>query len=393
MRPSIRTSILAAALALVAAGAALAAPQTRQIHETFAWSPGQTLRLANLAGRVDLEPVHGGPLVVDGTIHAEGADAAETQKLLAGMIFVKSRDGKGRDEMALAYPVEKYHAFHFPRPERDSDIPSWLSFFAESSSSTTYRGQKVRIYSRKRSGAPTLYADLRISVPVGSDVAIRNAIGAIRGGDLEGALSVDTGSGDVRLASFAGRLSVDTGSGDVKLDSARGETTIKTGSGNIVVGHLVGNGVVETGSGDVVLDQVAAGKLKLDTGSGNVTVKEGAVMTLVADTGSGDVRLTGLDMEELTADTGSGNVTLESSLAKAKKVVIETGSGDVRIAAGDAASFDLDSDQGSGDLRVEYADAVLRRNRHKVVGAKRGDGKTHIHVETGSGDCTIKPQQ
>jgi len=41
---------------------------------------------------------------------------------------------------------------------------------------------------------------------------------------------------------------------------------------------------------------------------------------------------------------------------------------------------------------VRYKDAVLRRYGHKVIGAKRGDGRTAIHIETGSGDCTIAPQ-
>jgi len=41
---------------------------------------------------------------------------------------------------------------------------------------------------------------------------------------------------------------------------------------------------------------------------------------------------------------------------------------------------------------VVYADAVLRHSGRKVVGAKRGDGRTVIHVETGSGDCSIGPR-
>jgi hypothetical protein len=41
---------------------------------------------------------------------------------------------------------------------------------------------------------------------------------------------------------------------------------------------------------------------------------------------------------------------------------------------------------------VNYSDATLRKDGHKVVGAKRGDGRTAIHVETGSGDCTIGPK-
>jgi hypothetical protein len=65
----------------------------------------------------------------------------------------------------------------------------------------------------------------------------------------------------------------------------------------------------------------------------------------------------------------------------------------VEIHAGPNASFDIDSDQGSGDLTVGYADAQLRKDGKKVVGAKRGDGKTVIRVETGSGDCSITPRQ
>jgi hypothetical protein len=41
---------------------------------------------------------------------------------------------------------------------------------------------------------------------------------------------------------------------------------------------------------------------------------------------------------------------------------------------------------------VRYKDAVLRRSGRKVIGARRGDGRTAIHVETGSGDCVIGPQ-
>ena len=40
---------------------------------------------------------------------------------------------------------------------------------------------------------------------------------------------------------------------------------------------------------------------------------------------------------------------------------------------------------------VGYADASLRKDGRRVVGARRGDGRTQIHIETGSGDCSIKP--
>jgi len=113
---------------------------------------------------------------------------------------------------------------------------------------------------------------------------------------------------------------------------------------------------------------------------------------VIAKTGSGGVKILSVELEDLTAETGSGDVTVQSSLARTKRLTAETGSGDVDIKAGPNASFDIVSDQGSGDLSVRYADAVLRKQGRKVVGAKRGDGRTAIHIETGSGDATIRPQ-
>jgi hypothetical protein len=63
----------------------------------------------------------------------------------------------------------------------------------------------------------------------------------------------------------------------------------------------------------------------------------------------------------------------------------------VAIFGGPAFEFDLTTDVGSGEVDVRYADAELRRNRHEVIGARRGTGQTRILVDTGSGDVTVAP--
>jgi len=375
--------------------AAAETPKTRAFRQPFPQQATE-LRLANLAGHVELVRADGREVVVEATVHALGENGRETQKLLDGMKWVRSKDNKGRDEWALSYPVDDYTSYHYPQGSKKEEPSGFWGFFFDSgsSSSVTYRGERVRIRSTKRSSDPTLYADLRIALPAGSQVSVRNAVGSINGsGALEGALTLDTGSGTVTLASYAGRLLVDTGSGKVAIGTVKGETTIDTGSGDVTVRSLVGNGSVETGSGSIVIDSVSAGKLSVDTGSGDVTVKSGDAGRLLADTGSGSVKVLGVEIEELVADTGSGDIVLRSSLDKTRKVTAETGSGEVRIVAGPNASFDIDTDQGSGDLRVGYQDAVLRRSGRKVVGAKRGTGRTVIHIATGSGDCTIGPKE
>jgi hypothetical protein len=397
-------SIILPAIAL-AAGVSLPAPamaaaagdatQTRAVRQAFPVQGTTELRLANLAGRIELVRAAGAQVVVDATIHAQGGSGDETRKLLQDMKWVRAEDRHGNEEWTLSYPVKDFDAFSYPKAGAKQKEESWFLRWLESkaTTSTVYRGEKVRIYYEKTASAPILYADLRIALPAGSHVVVRNIVGDVRGGQLEGALKVDTGSGKVEIAAYDGNLVVDTGSGDVILGSARGETSVDTGSGDVTVRRLVGNGRMDTGSGDVVVEQVSAGRLYVDTGSGDVTVRGGSASRVIADTGSGSVNVVGVELEELEADTGSGDVIIRSSLDQARRISADTGSGDVEIHAGPNASFDIESDQGSGDLEVGYADAKLRRDGKKVVGARRGDGRTVIRVETGSGDCTISPRQ
>lgn len=399
MRHKIFPGFTAAAAAAVfvlstLAGAASAEVETRQIRQTFPLpADGQPLRLANLAGRIELVPGQGQGVTVEATVHADGGSRAETARLLSEMKWVRGRDKKGREEISLSYSLDRHRSFHYSRPGVRND-GGLLDLFVDLGQTTGhYRGQRVKIVSRRSSSAPTLYADLRIILPADTRLALRNVVGPVTGnGELSGNLGVDTGSGDVRLASFAGHLVVDTGSGDVTVGTVRGQSEIDTGSGDVVIKRLIGNGKVDTGSGDVLVESVAAGRLSIDTGSGDVVVKNGMVSTLAADTGSGGVRVLGVELEELEADTGSGDVVVESSLARARSIEIETGSGDIRIVAGPAASFDLSSSSGSGDLTVGYSDAQLKREGRKVVGARRGAGKTVIRLETGSGDTAIRPK-
>jgi DUF4097 and DUF4098 domain-containing protein YvlB len=384
---------LALAAALGAAGQAVAEPQVRAFRQTFPLPAGGVLRLGNLAGQVELVPGPGALVVVDATVHAEATDAGESQRLIREMRWVQAEDAKGREEWALSYPVERYRSYFYPQPRESSESRFW-SLFMNGSSSSVYRGEHVRIYSGQHSSAPMLYADLRITVPAAAMLTVRNLVGKVHGAALDGNLTLDTLNGDIRVDSFGGKLRLDTGSGDVVVGTSRGETSIDTGSGDVVVHQLVGNATIDTGSGEVRIDKVAVGKLSIRTGSGDVIVHDGFAGAVSALTGSGKVALLRIDGEDLLAETGSGDVEVVSSLEHTRRLTAKTGSGDVKIYAGAAASFDVTAEQGSGDLQVEYTDAVLRRgHRHeKVVGARRGDARTTILIETSSGDCVIAPR-
>lgn len=366
-----RCACLASGLALVVlAGTTLAEEpvRTRSFQRSFAATPGQIVRIGNLAGIVELKPASGKEIMIDVTVQASGSEAAETQRLLASLKWIEGKDPEGRTEWQLSYPVGDYDGFHYGRLQSGG----WSGWWG-GSSSVRYLGREVRVYPRKSSDHPTLFADLKISMPAGAALAVRNGLGDVQAGALSGNLDIDTGSGNVEVAAFAGPLVVDTG------------------SGNVGVRSLKGNGSFDTGSGNVHLQSVASEKLVVDTGSGDVLVENGSARRLEADTGSGDIRVVKVEIEELSGDTGSGDVTIESSLVNAREIVVDTGSGDVRIFAGKDAAFDLEADQGSGDIIVRYPDATYKKDGREIIGARRGDGKTRIRVDTGSGDCEIAP--
>jgi hypothetical protein len=168
------TSVVAALLLLLGGAGALAAAETRTFRSTF--PEGEEIRLANLAGRVEIVPGRGDRVVVEVTVHADGSSAAETRRLLDGMEWVRGKDRKGRREWALSYPVDQYRAFHYPRPNGrsgDSELPSFLRFLEDHGhSQTTYRGERVRIYGQKRPSTPTLYANLKVAMPAGANLAV-----------------------------------------------------------------------------------------------------------------------------------------------------------------------------------------------------------------------------
>lgn len=373
--------VFVASVSCAPAVSALVSTETRTFSHTIPAGEGDLVRLANLAGTVELVAGGRGELVIEAVIHAAGKDAAETQKLLEGMRWDLYK-GSGKPTWTLTYPIDRYSTFHFNDPGPTRFIGT---------TNTKYRGKKIHLTTSTSGSVPTLYADLKITVPAGQRLFLENSVGDIHGGSHEGSFSLSTGSGAVDLEAFAGDLNVDTGSGDVTLGTVRGETDVDTGSGDVEIGELVGNGRLDTGSGDVRVRKLAAGRLVADTGSGHVYLADGSAGQLDLDTGSGDVRVIGVEVEEIKASTGSGDIAIESSLAGAKLLDLDTGSGDVRILAGADASFDIAFDAGSGDLVVQFDDAELRRDGRDVIGARRGSGQPRILVDTGSGDCLLSP--
>ncbi len=151
-----RPALAAAFVCLLAAGATAAAAETTTRGFRRGFPATGKVRLANLAGRIELVPIKGAEIVVETTVHAEGRDAAETRKLLDGMHWVKEHDKKGREEWVLTYPVDDYDGFAYPRKGHQR-WRSWGSTSATPAAPTAASGcASTPVAARRcRSSTPT----------------------------------------------------------------------------------------------------------------------------------------------------------------------------------------------------------------------------------------------
>ena len=170
----------------------------------------------------------------------------------------------------------------------------------------TQEGRTIRVAPpRRRAGffGSDDGLDIEVTLPVGSDVAIR------------------TGSADVRTTGPVGTAQVKTGSGDVEVGRNRGPAVVKSGSGDVRFREATTEVSVMTGSGDLVIDTAREGRFHAKGASGSIHVGIPAGTPVWTDitTLSGrihsDVEGAGEPAEgaahvELRASTVSGDVVL-----------------------------------------------------------------------------------
>jgi lia operon protein LiaG len=318
---------------------------------------GDQVAIYNLAGTAELVGTDGPDLIVE--VRRGGDDGA--------LLRVDVDQIDGRESLRVIYPDDRIHYTAGEnggstrlRVNEDGTFGSGGSFFG---------GQRVRISS---SGSGTeAWADLRVLVPAGRDVAFYLAVGETRAEGVLGPLRLDTASGSIRTLDTVGRLEIDTGSGGIQVQGAEGEVDVDTGSGPIVTNDVRGPMLeVDTGSGSVRGERIEVESLEVDTGSGSVRLSEVGASRINVDTGSGSVAL-GLtrDIDELEVDTGSGSVELRIPEALGANVLIRTGSGGVE-----------------SDIPLQ-----VRSSRRGRLDGVIGNGDGRIHIETGSGGVGLLP--
>jgi DUF4097 and DUF4098 domain-containing protein YvlB len=252
-----------------------------------------------------------------------------------------------------------------------------------------YLDQRIAL-TRDRTKGVDLRVDLRIGVPAGARLKVRNHFGYVHAEGVEAELDLGTKDGLVSSSRTVGRLVADTGSSDIKVLFHRGTLSADTGSGSIHIEGSEGELAADTGSGDVRVVQ-SRGALVADTGSGDISIDR-FTGSIEADTGSGDVHAAGIAMvDKFHADTGSGDVYLDGDLAALRDLDVDTGAGDVTLISSTAPSLRIELETGAGEVEVTGASIVRtgKGDDEKQV-VVLGKGAAEASIETGSGDIALK---
>lgn len=344
---------------MILAGAALAvAPGLAgQEGEAFRLT-GDRVSVYNLAGTAEIVP-HGGP-DVRVEVRRRGGDGDR--------LTVEVDEIGGREALRVRYPSDRVvYADLRGRTRTRVGVSEDGTFFDDRGG---WGGERVEISTGGR--GLEAWADLRILVPEGRDVAFYLAVGRTRVEGVDARLRVETGSGGIETLSTRGRLVLDTGSGSVSVRDAEGDVFVDTGSGSVEVFDVRGAElVVDTGSGRVRGGGIRTRRVRVDTGSGGIELADVAASDLYLDTGSGSVQA------ELTTD--------------ADEVVIDTGSGSVELRVPESLGARIEVDTGSGGIDVEVPLEIRRAERDHLEGTL-GDGRGRIRLDTGSGSVRILPR-
>jgi hypothetical protein len=347
------TGKVAGGLALLLAVGALLAPRPAQAQEEVRLQ-GNEVAVYNLAGEVEVVAGGGSDVVVQ--VMRGGGDAAQ--------LALETIQANGREALVIRYPGERVV---YPEMGRRSRTQLRVRSDGTFGDRGGDRGDEVEIAGSGQ--GLEAWADLRVSVPAGKDLAVYLAVGQAEANGIEADLLIDTGSGAIRAAGITGEVNLDTGSGSVLVQEVRGNLLVDTGSGSVDASDIQGGEVeIDTGSGEVEADGITANRVEVDTGSGEITISRVSAPEVRLDTGSGGVTVELLeDIDDLVIDTGSGSVV-------------------VRIPPGLGAEVELETGSGGIDIEVPLE---IRQVRRDHVRGTLGDGRGTISVDTGSGSIRL----
>jgi hypothetical protein len=319
---------------------------------------GPEVAVYNLVGTLKVEG--GGDRVVVEVTRA-GRDAGRLT-ILQGAVHGRTALRVRYPADWIVYPRDGYHDGRSTFTVNDDD-----TFGGDDDRGWSRDRRRIEV--RSNGDGLEAHADIRVIVPRGKTVFLRQGMGETTIDNVDGRLDVSVAASRVRVSHVRGSLSLDTGSGGVEVSDMTGDLNL------------------DTGSGGAVLDGVRGGKLHLDMGSGSLRGRAIDVTELVADVGSGGIRLAGVKTPRLHLETGSGGGDVEL-LAPVNDVSIDAGSGGVTLRLPSSLGATVDVETGSGGIDTDFEVKVARMERRSLHGTI-GDGRGHVKIEAGSGTVRL----
>ncbi|MEO8335004.1 MAG: DUF4097 family beta strand repeat-containing protein [bacterium] len=316
---------------------------------------GREVAIYNLVGKLHVEGGSGDRVIVE--VMRGGRDGSQL-KLQTG-------DVRGRMALRILYPDDRIYYSDTGWNGRSTFTVSDEGTFGDGGNDRERR----RVEVSSRGGGLDAHADLRVIVPKGKRLFLRQGIGETTIDNVDGILDVDISASHTRVSRMRGSLSLDSGSGGVEVTDMTGDLKI------------------DNGSGGTTLDGVRGGSLNMDIGSGSLRGRSIDVTELVADVGSGGVRLSGVKTPKLHLETGSGGSDVEL-LSAPDDVSIEAGSGGVTLRMPATTNATVDIETGSGGIDTDFEVKMSRIERRALRGTI-GSGKGRIKIESGSGTVRL----
>jgi DUF4097 and DUF4098 domain-containing protein YvlB len=216
-----------------------------------------------------------------------------------------------------------------------------------------------------------------------SDSEAREALGQVQVAfELSGPDVVVTVT---RSKEVTGRIS---NGADVEITvPARSVVAVTTSNGNVEVSGVENTASVETSNGNVTL---AGGLHAVDVVSSNGTVSvDGAIGRVGVRTSNAAITLAATDAV-VDAFTSNGPITFRGSLAGGDHR-FETSNSPIHLALPGEAAFTIDADANSGKVACDFAvDNAASGDESSLVGSVGGGGGVRVTATTSNGDIRIE---
>jgi beta-lactamase regulating signal transducer with metallopeptidase domain len=283
---------------------------TKRLIRAFPVNGEQTLRIQNLAGRVELVPGDGPTVEIEATVRVGDLAEAELNRLIDSIRWVEAPSEDADPRWGLAFPTEDYPTVRYPvsgETKTDSDTVRYL-------------GREVRISNRRGDSTPSVEFDLRVSLPPGVRVAVDNAVGPIDGESVDSPLKLSTRHGVIKLGHVRAPVDATSKHGDVLISQLDADAVVHTGRGGIVLSRVTrGHVTLSTGSGHCRVVLLPATGFRLQySGARPLEVIGGGVSRASARSG-------GRSSEGLSRGTGGPSITVASDTGDTVIVVAQDG--------------------------------------------------------------------